>query len=143
MFPVLGEGYGRDGGFSLGQAMHLGANWACSSLPCPPHHHRGTRRWQKHQVFTLLSPSLLQVFEELWKGEGKTAAQIVSEQQLELMQDQEALEKLCQTTIDGHPQVVTICNRSKSFVCNRSEGQLDICPQTLPSPINPYLCVSG
>ncbi|NP_001386159.1 glutamyl-tRNA(Gln) amidotransferase subunit B, mitochondrial isoform 2 precursor [Mus musculus] len=89
------------------------------------------------------SSAAKQVFEELWKGEGKTAAQIVSEQQLELMQDQEALEKLCQTTIDGHPQVVTICNRSKSFVCNRSEGQLDICPQTLPSPINPYLCVSG
>ncbi|EDL15395.1 PET112-like (yeast), isoform CRA_c [Mus musculus] len=76
------------------------------------------------------SSAAKQVFEELWKGEGKTAAQIVSEQQLELMQDQEALEKLCQTTIDGHPQVVTICNRSKSFVCNRSDGCEEKKPQS-------------
>lgn len=94
-----------------------------SAAPFPALHiTTGTRRWQKHRVFTLLSPSLLQVFEELWKGEGKTAAQIVSEQQLELMQDGEALEELCQATIDGHPQVVTISNRSKFFVYNRSEG---------------------
>lgn len=134
--------------------MHLSANWICSFLPCPPHHHRGTRRWQKPQVFTLLFPCLLQVFEELWKGEGKTAAQIVSEQRLELMRDGEALEELCQATIDGHPQVVTIPNRSKFFGCNMSEGQLDTCPQFVlqpqtvpqegwPSLINPYLCISS
>ncbi|XP_051054762.1 glutamyl-tRNA(Gln) amidotransferase subunit B, mitochondrial [Phodopus roborovskii] len=52
------------------------------------------------------SSAAKQVFEELWKAEGKTAAQIVSEQQLELMQDREALEQLCQATLDGHPQVV-------------------------------------
>lgn len=52
------------------------------------------------------SSAAKQVFEELWRGGGKTAAQIVSEQQLELMQDGEALEELCQATIDGHPQVV-------------------------------------
>lgn len=52
------------------------------------------------------SAAAKQVFEELWKGQGKTAAQIVSEQQLELMQDREALEQLCQATIDGHPQTV-------------------------------------
>lgn len=66
-------------------------------------------------------PPHLQVFEELWKGEGKTAAQIVSEQQLELMQDREALEQLCQATIDGHPQAVTISNGSKVFLYSRNE----------------------
>uniref|UniRef100_A0A8C2UZY5 Glutamyl-tRNA(Gln) amidotransferase subunit B, mitochondrial n=1 Tax=Chinchilla lanigera TaxID=34839 RepID=A0A8C2UZY5_CHILA len=54
------------------------------------------------------SSAAKQVFEELWKGEAKTAAQIVSEKQLELMQDQEALERLCQSMMEGHPQVVTV-----------------------------------
>lgn len=116
--PSLLGSYGRDGGFSLDQALHLGANWICSSLPCPPHQHRGTgggRGIGSSHWF----PSLLQVFEELWRGEGKTAAQIVSEQQLELIQDEEALEELCQATIEGHPQVVSICNGSQFFVCNK------------------------
>lgn len=56
------------------------------------------------------------MFEELWKGQGKTAAQIVSEQQLGLMQDREALDQLCQATIDGHPQTVTISTGSKVFL---------------------------
>lgn len=47
-----------------------------------------------------------QVFKELWGGEGKTPAQIISEKQLELMQDQEALEQLCQATLEEYPQVV-------------------------------------
>lgn len=52
------------------------------------------------------SAAAKQVFEELWRGEGKSAAQIVAAQQLELMQDREALEELCQATMDEHPQVV-------------------------------------
>lgn len=94
------------------------------------------------------------MFEELWRGQGKTAAQIVSEQQLELIQDEEALEELCQATIEGHPQVVSICSGSRFFVCNKSEGLRDTCPQSglqpqtlpqegWPSPVNPSLCVSG
>lgn len=46
------------------------------------------------------------MFEELWRNEGKTPAQIVSEKQLELMQDQEALEQLCHAVMEDHPQVV-------------------------------------
>ena len=86
------------------------------------------------------------MFEELWKGQGKTAAQIVSEQQLELMQDHEALEQLCQATIDGHPQTVTLSPGSKVFLCS------DLCtvpaaatalPQGCsPSPVSPSFCVS-
>nr|BAC25803.1 unnamed protein product [Mus musculus] len=68
------------------------------------------------------SSAAKQVFEELWKGEGKTAAQIVSEQQLELMQDQEALEKLCQTPIDGHPQVVMDVKKRNPKAINKLIG---------------------
>ncbi|XP_021051689.1 glutamyl-tRNA(Gln) amidotransferase subunit B, mitochondrial [Mus pahari] len=68
------------------------------------------------------SAAAKQVFEELWKGEGKTAAQIVSEQQLELMQDQEALEELCQATIDGHPQVVMDVKKRNPKAINKLIG---------------------
>uniref|UniRef100_H0XAP1 Glutamyl-tRNA(Gln) amidotransferase subunit B, mitochondrial n=2 Tax=Otolemur garnettii TaxID=30611 RepID=H0XAP1_OTOGA len=52
------------------------------------------------------SSAAKQVFEELWKNEGKTPAQIVSEKKLELMQDQEALEQLCHSVMQAHPHVV-------------------------------------
>lgn len=52
------------------------------------------------------SAAAKQVFEELWKSPGKPPAQIVSEKQLGLLQDREALEELCRATLDGHPQVV-------------------------------------
>ncbi|XP_057350229.1 glutamyl-tRNA(Gln) amidotransferase subunit B, mitochondrial isoform X2 [Manis pentadactyla] len=51
------------------------------------------------------SAAAKQVLEELWRSQGKTPAQIVSERKLELMQDREALERLCQATMEGHPQV--------------------------------------
>lgn len=56
---------------------------------------------------SLSHTSGLQVFEELWRNGGKTPAQIVSEKKLELMQDREALERLCLTTMEEHPQVVS------------------------------------
>lgn len=93
-----------------------------------------------HTVFSL--PLHLQVFEELWKGEGKTAAQIVSAQQLELMQDREALEELCQATIDGHPQVVTISSRHKVFLGSRTEGHHSCCShRPFPRRAGPVLSI--
>ncbi|EGW07313.1 glutamyl-tRNA(Gln) amidotransferase subunit B, mitochondrial isoform X1 [Cricetulus griseus] len=68
------------------------------------------------------SSAAKQVFEELWKGEGKTAAQIVTEQQLELMQDREALEQLCQAAIDGHPQVVMDVKNKNPKAINKLIG---------------------
>ncbi|KAK7805079.1 hypothetical protein U0070_003012 [Myodes glareolus] len=64
----------------------------------------------------------MRVFEELWKGQGKTAAQIVSEQQLGLMQDREALEQLCQATIDGHPQTVMDVKKRNPKAINKLIG---------------------
>lgn len=97
-------------------------SWCCSTTEAPGGPH-------------LSSLLRLQVFEELWKGQGKTAAQIVSEQQLELMQDREALEQLCQATIDGHPQTVTISTGSKVFCAA-------ICAQFLLQP-QPFLRVQA
>jgi aspartyl-tRNA(Asn)/glutamyl-tRNA(Gln) amidotransferase subunit B len=71
---------------------------------------------------TISSAAAKQVFEQLWKGEGKTAAQIVSEQRLELMQDQEALERLCQSTMEGHPQVVMDLKKGNTRAINKLIG---------------------
>ncbi|KAM5255923.1 glutamyl-tRNA(Gln) amidotransferase subunit B, mitochondrial [Ctenodactylus gundi] len=68
------------------------------------------------------SAAAKQVFEELWKGEGKTAAQIVSEKQLELTQDLEALEKLCHSTIEGHSQVVMDIKKGNPRAINKLIG---------------------
>lgn len=68
------------------------------------------------------SSAAKQVFEELWRGQGKTAAQIMSEQQLELIQDEEALEELCQATIEGHPQVVMDVKKRNPKAINKLVG---------------------
>ncbi|XP_023579452.1 glutamyl-tRNA(Gln) amidotransferase subunit B, mitochondrial isoform X2 [Octodon degus] len=68
------------------------------------------------------SAAAKQVFEELWKGEAKSAAQVVSEKQLELMQDREALEQLCQSTMEGHPQVVTDMKSGNPRAINKLIG---------------------
>ncbi|KAM9747459.1 glutamyl-tRNA(Gln) amidotransferase subunit B, mitochondrial isoform 4-T4 [Dama dama] len=52
------------------------------------------------------SSAARQVFEELWRNEGKTPAQIVAEKNLELLQDPEVLERLCRSTLEAHPDVV-------------------------------------
>lgn len=72
--------------------------------------------------FFPLLPLWPQVFEELWKGEGKTAIQIVAEKQLELMQDQEALEYLCQSMMEGHPQVVMDMKKGNPRAINKLIG---------------------
>ncbi|XP_049626024.1 glutamyl-tRNA(Gln) amidotransferase subunit B, mitochondrial [Suncus etruscus] len=52
------------------------------------------------------TPAAKQVFAELWQNPGKTPMQIVAEKQLDLMQDRAALEQLCRTTLEDHPQMV-------------------------------------
>ncbi|XP_074849282.1 glutamyl-tRNA(Gln) amidotransferase subunit B, mitochondrial isoform X2 [Carettochelys insculpta] len=48
------------------------------------------------------SSAAQQVFRELWKGEGKTPLQIVKEKRLEVIQDQQELEAICQAVMEGH-----------------------------------------
>lgn len=106
-----------------------------SAVPFPvamsPQRHRAGRSARSSHLSPSFPP---QVFEELWKGEGKSAAQIVAAQQLELMQDREALEELCQAIMDGHPQVVTIFSGLLVFLGSSNEGQLDTCPELLLQP---------
>ncbi|XP_008568233.1 PREDICTED: glutamyl-tRNA(Gln) amidotransferase subunit B, mitochondrial isoform X1 [Galeopterus variegatus] len=68
------------------------------------------------------SSAAKQVFDELWKNEGKTPAQIVSEKQLELMQDQEALEQLCCAAMELHPQVVMDVKKGHPRAINKLIG---------------------
>ncbi|KAG8507321.1 Glutamyl-tRNA(Gln) amidotransferase subunit B, mitochondrial [Galemys pyrenaicus] len=68
------------------------------------------------------SAAARQVFEELWQSEGKTPAQIVSEKQLELMQDREALEQLCRATLEAHPHTVMDVKKGNPRAVNKLIG---------------------
>ncbi|XP_026355259.2 glutamyl-tRNA(Gln) amidotransferase subunit B, mitochondrial isoform X1 [Ursus americanus] len=68
------------------------------------------------------SSAAKQVFEELWRSKGKTPSQIVSEKRLELMQDEEALERVCHAVMEGHPQVVMDVKRGNSRAINKLIG---------------------
>ncbi|GAB5570450.1 glutamyl-tRNA(Gln) amidotransferase subunit B [Prionailurus iriomotensis] len=68
------------------------------------------------------SAAAKQVFEELWRSKGKTPSQIVSERKLELMQDEEALERVCHTVMEGHPQVVMDMKRGNPRAINKLIG---------------------
>ncbi|XP_029796018.1 glutamyl-tRNA(Gln) amidotransferase subunit B, mitochondrial isoform X1 [Suricata suricatta] len=68
------------------------------------------------------SSAAKQVFEELWRGKGKTPSQIVSERKLELMQDAEALERVCHAVMEGHPQVVMDMKRGNPRAINKLIG---------------------
>ena len=69
------------------------------------------------------APLRPQVFEELWRSKGKTPAQMVAEKQLELMQDAEALELLCRSTLETHPQVVTSPSGEGGLHAQRQVGR--------------------
>lgn len=95
-------------------------NLAVSESPVPPS--------ALAQLLDLLdtraisSAAAKQVFEELWKSPGKLPAQIVSEKQLGLLQDREALEELCCATLDGHPQVVRDVKEGNPRAINKLIG---------------------
>uniref|UniRef100_A0A8C3LFL4 Glutamyl-tRNA(Gln) amidotransferase subunit B, mitochondrial n=1 Tax=Chrysolophus pictus TaxID=9089 RepID=A0A8C3LFL4_CHRPC len=68
------------------------------------------------------SSAAKQVFEELWKGEGKTPLEIVKEKQLELIQDQEELEQICQAVIDEREKEVMAIKGGNQKVINKLIG---------------------
>ncbi|XP_031444756.1 glutamyl-tRNA(Gln) amidotransferase subunit B, mitochondrial isoform X1 [Phasianus colchicus] len=68
------------------------------------------------------SSAAKQVFEELWKGEGKTPLEIVKEKQLELIQDQEELEQICQAAIDEREKEVMAIKGGNEKVINKLIG---------------------
>ncbi|KAM8969706.1 glutamyl-tRNA(Gln) amidotransferase subunit B, mitochondrial isoform X1 [Sarcophilus harrisii] len=67
-------------------------------------------------------PAAQQVFEELWHNKGKTPGQIIREKKLELLQNQEELEEICQAVLDKHPQEVTAVKKGNQKVVNKLIG---------------------
>uniref|UniRef100_A0A8C8R5S9 Glutamyl-tRNA(Gln) amidotransferase subunit B, mitochondrial n=1 Tax=Pelusios castaneus TaxID=367368 RepID=A0A8C8R5S9_9SAUR len=68
------------------------------------------------------SSAAKQVLAELWKGEGKTPFQIVKEKKLELLQDQQELEQICQDVMDGHQEEVKEIKQGNRKVLNKLIG---------------------
>ncbi|XP_006884564.1 PREDICTED: glutamyl-tRNA(Gln) amidotransferase subunit B, mitochondrial [Elephantulus edwardii] len=92
------------------------------------------------ELLTLLDSKVItsdaakQVFEELWQSGGKTAAQIVSEKKLELMQDQEALAQLCLDVMEAHPQVVMVVKNGNPRAINKLIGLVRKATQSRADP---------
>ncbi|XP_067897218.1 glutamyl-tRNA(Gln) amidotransferase subunit B, mitochondrial isoform X2 [Heterodontus francisci] len=70
------------------------------------------------------SSAAKQVFVELWKAEGKTAAQIVEQKELGLIQDHKKLEQICQHVIEGHPAEVSEIQQGNWKVLNKLIGEV-------------------
>ncbi|KAM4707426.1 glutamyl-tRNA(Gln) amidotransferase subunit B, mitochondrial [Discoglossus pictus] len=71
---------------------------------------------------TISSSAAKQVFQELCKGEGKTAIQIVNEKKLGLLKDREQLEDICQGIIEGHEDEVTEIRQGNLKIMNKLIG---------------------
>ncbi|XP_068961633.1 glutamyl-tRNA(Gln) amidotransferase subunit B, mitochondrial isoform X1 [Petaurus breviceps papuanus] len=69
-------------------------------------------------------PAARKVFEELWQNQGKTPGQIVQEKKLELLQNQEELEKLCQEVLAKNPQEVMAVKKGNHKVVNKLIGMV-------------------
>ncbi|XP_055974950.1 glutamyl-tRNA(Gln) amidotransferase subunit B, mitochondrial [Sorex fumeus] len=80
------------------------------------------------------SSAAKQVFTELWRTPGKMPAQIVAEKQLDLMQDQEALEQLCRATLDSNPQTVMDLKKGNPRAINKLIGLVRKATQNRADP---------
>lgn len=70
----------------------------------------------------------------MWKREGKTPGQIVSEKQLELMEDRGALEQLCHSMMEAHPQVVMDLKEGNPRAINKLIGLVRKATQNRADP---------
>ncbi|KAG7458791.1 hypothetical protein MATL_G00224360 [Megalops atlanticus] len=62
------------------------------------------------------------VFLELWKGTGRSPAQIVEEQGLGMMDDSAEIRRICQSVIDSHPEEVRAIRTGNKKVLNKLVG---------------------
>uniref|UniRef100_U3I873 Glutamyl-tRNA(Gln) amidotransferase subunit B, mitochondrial n=1 Tax=Anas platyrhynchos platyrhynchos TaxID=8840 RepID=U3I873_ANAPP len=76
-----------------------------------------------------------QVFEELWKGEGKTPLEIVKEKKLQLLEDREELEQICQAVIDEHEKEVMAIKAGNQKVINKLIGLVQRATQGRSNPV--------
>ncbi|XP_051561000.1 glutamyl-tRNA(Gln) amidotransferase subunit B, mitochondrial [Myxocyprinus asiaticus] len=70
------------------------------------------------------SSAAKQVFQEMWKAPEKTAAQIVKEQDLGLINDREELQRICRRVVDSHPEEVQIIKGGNKKVLNKLMGEI-------------------
>nr|XP_033796577.1 glutamyl-tRNA(Gln) amidotransferase subunit B, mitochondrial [Geotrypetes seraphini] len=70
------------------------------------------------------SSAAKQVFEELWKDEGKSATQIVEEKNFGLIQDRKQVEQICQNVIDQHQKEVEGIKKGNKKILNKLIGQV-------------------
>lgn len=92
------------------------------------------------EVLNLLEDRLIsssvakQVLVELWKGDGKTATQIVELKELGLIKDQKKLEQICQSVIENHPTEVSEIRQGNWKVINKLIGQVQRATHGRTSP---------
>ncbi|XP_023654864.1 glutamyl-tRNA(Gln) amidotransferase subunit B, mitochondrial [Paramormyrops kingsleyae] len=70
------------------------------------------------------SPAAKLVFQELWKGTGRSAEQIVEQQDLGVMRDHGEIERICQSVIDSHPEEVRAIRGGNRNVLNKLMGRV-------------------
>ncbi|XP_029012717.1 glutamyl-tRNA(Gln) amidotransferase subunit B, mitochondrial [Betta splendens] len=63
-----------------------------------------------------------QVFQEMWRSPGKTAPQIIQEQDLGLVSDMAQLHDICQKVVDAHPDEVDAVRNGNKKVLNKLMG---------------------
>uniref|UniRef100_A0A4X2KVD4 Glutamyl-tRNA(Gln) amidotransferase subunit B, mitochondrial n=1 Tax=Vombatus ursinus TaxID=29139 RepID=A0A4X2KVD4_VOMUR len=80
-------------------------------------------------------PAAKQVFEELWQNQGKTTGQIIQEKKLELLQNQEELEEICQAVLAEHPQEVMAVKKGNQKVVNKLIGMVRRATEGRADPI--------
>ncbi|KAK5865688.1 hypothetical protein PBY51_019937 [Eleginops maclovinus] len=68
------------------------------------------------------SSAARRVFQEMWRSPGKTAAQIIQEQDLGLVSDTSQLHSICQKVLDAHPDVVNAIKSGNKKVLNKLMG---------------------
>ncbi|KAI3352468.1 hypothetical protein L3Q82_005423 [Scortum barcoo] len=63
-----------------------------------------------------------QVFQEMWRSPGRTAPQIIQEQDLGLVSDAAQLHSICQKVVDSHPDEVLAIKNGNKKVLNKLMG---------------------
>uniref|UniRef100_A0A667X102 Glutamyl-tRNA(Gln) amidotransferase subunit B, mitochondrial n=1 Tax=Myripristis murdjan TaxID=586833 RepID=A0A667X102_9TELE len=63
-----------------------------------------------------------QVFQEMWRSSGKTALQVIQEQDLGLVSDTKEIHNICQRVVDSHPDLVRAIRNGNKKVLNKLMG---------------------
>uniref|UniRef100_A0A8D0D3I2 Glutamyl-tRNA(Gln) amidotransferase subunit B, mitochondrial n=1 Tax=Sander lucioperca TaxID=283035 RepID=A0A8D0D3I2_SANLU len=67
-----------------------------------------------------------QVFQEMWRSSGRTALEIIQEQDLGLVSDTAQLHSICQKVVDSHPdEVRKVLNKLMGLVQKETKGRAD------------------